>query len=336
MQLSTTVNLSTPCTAAGDQLVPLSKGSYCHTCEKQVVDYTSMSDRELVRALRQNPTGCGTFRRDQLNRPLIENELVRRGYSLAAIALLLAMQLCALEVSGQTISPNAHIEITSAIATSGKSQANQLKDLTIRELNVIDNEGYPLSYATVAILNDDFKIIGGEATDSAGSVFLKLTDQAASIRVSYIGYQHQEISIESLEDNLIELLPLSSQLAEVEIIAFRGSNSKGGYSSTGISYINTKKEVWNHDFPADPNTKLTLFPNPSTGQSTLKSELLKEGILVNVYSSIGQLVMSVPLVDKRTSSIQLQLSNQLPSGNYIVELVLKTGSTEVVKWMVAR
>ena len=293
-----------------------------------------MSDRELIHALRQNPTGCGSFRKDQLDRPLVENELVRRGYSLAAIALLLALQLCALEVSGQTLSPNDHISITSAVSSTSGTGNNTA--LTIRECKVIDQEGYPLPYATIAVLNKDSMIIGGEVTDSIGSAIMKLSVEAASVRVSYIGYQHQVIRLEELQEGLIELVPLSNQLPQATITALRGNTWRGGFSSSSITWITTKNEVWNNDSPANLASKLNLFPNPSKGQSTLQSELLKEAILINVYSSVGQLVLSIPIVDGSKNSVTLRLGNHLTSGNYIVELVLKNGSTEVVQWLVAR
>ena len=50
---------------------PTEQGRFCAGCQKTVVDYTSLSDRELVRLLAHaSKTSCGRFRNEQLNRPL--------------------------------------------------------------------------------------------------------------------------------------------------------------------------------------------------------------------------------------------------------------------------
>jgi len=177
-------------------------------------------------------------------------------------------------------------------------------------------------------------IIGGEVTDSIGSAIMKLSIEAASVRVSYIGYQHKVIRLEELQEGLIELVPLSNQLPQATVTALRGNTSTGDFSSSSITWITTKNEVWNKDSPANLASKLNLFPNPSKGQSTLQSELLKEAILINVYSSVGQVVMSIPITSFARTSVPLVLNSSSPSGTYIVELVLKNGTTEVTKWMV--
>jgi len=334
MRQANSIQLSTPCTVAQDQLVDLSKGSYCRTCEKQVVDYTNMNDRELIQALRQNHTGCGSFRKNQLDRPLIENELVRRGYSLAAIALLFAIQLCSLEISGQSTNSNTHVGITSIISTKlNKDLIDDHKDLSFREISVIDDQGYPLSYATIAVINLDSVIIDGEVTDSTGTSLLKLNDQANSIRVSYIGYQHKEIRIEELEDNVIELRSLSSQLPEVMVTSDKVDVTRTVAGMFGYSFQG--EEDRNKDIPDESKAiDLKLFPNPSSGYCTLESKLLKEALLINVYTSVGQLVLSIPVAHKVKTTIPIQLISPYTSGTYIVELILNNNSTEVVKWVV--
>lgn len=330
------LSIPSPCNVDRNQFIALSKGSYCHSCEKQVVDYSGFSDRELISALRQNPTGCGSFRENQLNRPLIENELVRRGYSFAAIAMLLAFQLCALGVFAQnSFSKDQFSSPVSLIKPINLSSSTYHMNPTLQSLQIINDAGYPLSHATIAILNDGNEIIGGEATDSSGYVVLKLDAKAKSIRVSYIGYQHVELPTAALKDEVIELSPLSSNLPTATVSARKvesHSTTEGMFGFSQNDKVSSTNEQLNI-----PKPGLNLYPNPSPGYSTLESELLKDGLLVNVYSSVGNLVLSLPVANNDdSSSFALHLDDKLPSGTYIVELLLKTGSTEVTKWMVVR
>ncbi len=69
---SLTVQIPTPCHERWADMLPNDKGRFCTSCQKTVVDYTALSDRELVRVLsRSSGEICGQLRPDQINRPLV-------------------------------------------------------------------------------------------------------------------------------------------------------------------------------------------------------------------------------------------------------------------------
>jgi hypothetical protein len=53
-------------------MTPDDKGRFCKSCRKQVVDFSSMSDEQLIALFRKPASGgtCGRFKPDQLDRPL--------------------------------------------------------------------------------------------------------------------------------------------------------------------------------------------------------------------------------------------------------------------------
>jgi len=52
-------------------MTPTEQGRFCASCQKTVVDYTSLTDQQLIRVLSQPLTSsCGRFRTEQLNRSL--------------------------------------------------------------------------------------------------------------------------------------------------------------------------------------------------------------------------------------------------------------------------
>lgn len=66
------INIPNPCKAPWDNMQTGPAGKLCLQCNKHVIDFTSMSDAELITSL-QNHAGnlCGRFRNEQLNRPLL-------------------------------------------------------------------------------------------------------------------------------------------------------------------------------------------------------------------------------------------------------------------------
>ncbi len=72
MKKSIHLNIPEPCHEHWDQMTPVEKGRFCGSCQKQVVDFTTMSDTQLVTFFRKPSTGsvCGRFMQDQLDRTI--------------------------------------------------------------------------------------------------------------------------------------------------------------------------------------------------------------------------------------------------------------------------
>lgn len=64
------IALDNPCHVSAEKLSQVSGGHYCADCQKSVVDYSNMSDGEMLMYITLHGLGCGQFRDDQLNREL--------------------------------------------------------------------------------------------------------------------------------------------------------------------------------------------------------------------------------------------------------------------------
>src|SRR5262245_44582474 len=64
------LSIPVPCHENWDQMTPVEKGRFCDSCQKQVVDFSKMSDRQVVEFFKKPTTGsvCGRFMSDQLDR----------------------------------------------------------------------------------------------------------------------------------------------------------------------------------------------------------------------------------------------------------------------------
>ncbi|MFL5807883.1 MAG: hypothetical protein ACJ749_00100, partial [Flavisolibacter sp.] len=61
-----------PCHENWDGMSPSEKGKFCGSCQKTVIDFTSMNDRQLAEFFKKPKTGvCGRFFNDQLHREII-------------------------------------------------------------------------------------------------------------------------------------------------------------------------------------------------------------------------------------------------------------------------
>ncbi|MBC8153345.1 MAG: carboxypeptidase regulatory-like domain-containing protein [Bacteroidetes bacterium] len=99
---SLTVQIPRPCTERWDAMQPTEQGRFCAGCQKTVVDYTNLSDRELVRRLNQaSGEICGRLGADQVDRPLVipNQEITRRQRWLGVLTMgLLSWQTAQAQV----------------------------------------------------------------------------------------------------------------------------------------------------------------------------------------------------------------------------------------------
>lgn len=67
MQNKFSLSVSAPCNEKWEAFKPSEKGAFCGSCNKNVIDFTKMSEAEILHYFRQKPSHtCGRFRPDQL------------------------------------------------------------------------------------------------------------------------------------------------------------------------------------------------------------------------------------------------------------------------------
>jgi hypothetical protein len=66
------LSIPKPCHEDWDKMSPDAQGRFCGSCQKQVVDFSTMSDRQVAQFFKKPSTGsvCGRFMDDQLGREL--------------------------------------------------------------------------------------------------------------------------------------------------------------------------------------------------------------------------------------------------------------------------
>jgi hypothetical protein len=65
------LTVSEPCHENWDKMTSDQRGRFCLSCQKTVVDFTGLSDRQIAAFFKKPPESvCGRFYQDQLNRPI--------------------------------------------------------------------------------------------------------------------------------------------------------------------------------------------------------------------------------------------------------------------------
>lgn len=70
------VTIPQPCHEKWNEMTTVEKGKFCNQCSKTVIDFTKMSDREIIGLMQESTSKvCGHFKNNQLNRPLENYQL---------------------------------------------------------------------------------------------------------------------------------------------------------------------------------------------------------------------------------------------------------------------
>jgi CarboxypepD_reg-like domain len=197
-----TVQIPDPCRQRWDTMQAGEEGRFCSNCQKTVIDFTALSDRELVQWLNQpGQTTCGRFRPEQLNRPLpIAASASSSGWSqrLGLFMLGVIGWQTAQAQTGQTAQPTP---VMSLRPTSGQAAATSIQAGAERVINgsVVSRretgEFDPLPGVSVQIKGTSRSV----STDQSGSFQLRIPAELQTapltILARYIGFTTKEIEL---------------------------------------------------------------------------------------------------------------------------------------------
>src|ERR1041385_8292720 len=171
------ISMESPCSQNLSGMQKHELGLFCTHCDKHVIDFSRMSDEEIVRIV-QKTSGkfCGRFSARQLNRALTGNQekatsprLKKIMAALFALGLLESAEINAEPAVGEKtalVAPgkNESSEVPVSLnAIGGDTTANILRGLLL-DINTT----YPVTYADVSIAGTSIVV----KSDSAGKFTL--------------------------------------------------------------------------------------------------------------------------------------------------------------------
>jgi hypothetical protein len=195
------ITIPTPCHESWTNMDATDKGAFCHSCQKEVIDFTIRTDREVVEYLQKYKSGCGRFRTDQVNAnlstPKISNGLFKwKAMLVGLLPILSAQHLFA-------SAPTPPVTDQSSIVDSHKQDtAMSVIDHDIEICGtVVDEKGEGLIGAAVILVDATGKNSGmGAAVDFDGNYSFLISKElfnsgAHQLKAVSIGYQTKIIRL---------------------------------------------------------------------------------------------------------------------------------------------
>ena len=242
---SLTLSIPQPCSENWAAMTPTAQGRHCAACDKVVVDFTRMTDAEVVAWLqKQSGKICGRVRADQLARPVFAPDyspLWRKWLAAVMVALGLG-KLMVGNAQAQTAVPHltqyraSEISEDTASIVAASDENLTTSRYILRGIVVDSISHQPLPGVTILLRGTNVGVYTGP--DGRFELYLRPVDtqQPPIVSVSTIGFQgHRFIPVDLAQDYRIELTPDNRLLGETVIIA-------GGISI--VHPIYTPRGLW--------------------------------------------------------------------------------------------
>lgn len=187
------LHIADPCHEDWETMTPQEKGRFCDSCQKQVVDFSMMSDREIAQFFKRPSTGsvCGRFMADQLNRD-IQPERKRLPWIKYFFQFALPAFLLGREANAQQTPKKQETSCTSQhIVLGGIGESFLQTEFTIVVKETGSGKGIP--YATVRIMGIKQKGVA----DKHGKAVMPVDAYSGKqqVEISCVGYKTKKMQV---------------------------------------------------------------------------------------------------------------------------------------------
>jgi hypothetical protein len=322
------LSIPEPCQQNWHNMTPTQQGRFCNACAKEVIDFSEMSDSEVLNYFSKvkNEKVCGQAWPDQLERSI--SALPRKKiywYFNCLIAFILFF--------GKAGSSKAQTKRGIILPKpAGNSTLLPSKNIAATKFFIndviADEHGQPIPFASIRLLNSTVGVVA----DEFGKFKLEIEKFNSTIEVSALNYETKQVVIYDVSEREIVLTKSSQLMKEVvlqtNIEYNRCRRMAGGISVTRIEKRNIIKDTISNWITAfKPAVK--IYPSPVARGNTFTVAL--------TLKQTGRLTMQLNdakgrmLLQKQFNAItkehkeQLQTASTWSAGIYYLRVLDEKG-----------
>jgi carboxypeptidase-like protein len=197
MSKSVNIKVPQPCHENWNNMTPKEQGWFCGSCQTVVVDFTAMSDKEMLDYISKaaGQHACGRFSNDQLNRN-IETPRKQRLFTWAYIWNFLLATFLVTDSYAQkqpVVNKKPNVQLPNLSPTVGTFAVDEREHVPSKEISgtiIAQDSKQPIAGATIMVQG----ITRGVVTDSLGRFKIMVDDNTAiTLEISSVGYETQTL-----------------------------------------------------------------------------------------------------------------------------------------------
>ncbi|MEO5593099.1 MAG: carboxypeptidase-like regulatory domain-containing protein [Chitinophagaceae bacterium] len=343
------LHIPEPCHENWDTMTGTEQGRFCMSCQKEVVDFSVMTDKEILHYISKASSNiCGRVQDDQLGRSIhVPHE--RKQYPFKYFwSVLITSFLISNESSGQVMSPkDTMISLPAGLQINNEPIVFMGGMSTVRKTNVpkwqisgrvVDENNNAVPYASVIVKRTK----QGTMTDSAGLFSLETKSKLDRIEllISSVGFIQQTITLNNaatiksleIEDGAVKagiadvlLISLKTNMMGEVVITAPAITTKRMGMGAMISCVKytTLEKVKNKLLGTDI---IKIYPNPVSPHSVFNIIFnIKEGEYALQFTDVsGKIIGGKQLYISAKNQLERFNGNIFSgSGMYFVSVICK-------------
>jgi hypothetical protein len=323
------IQVETPCHEKWEHMQASVGGSFCNSCRKTVIDFTGMTDTQLLEYVKKHPSGvCGRFYNDQLETtlkiPAKKIPWLKYFFRITLPAMLFSYKANAQKL----IKKNPE---TVVVTDKKNHQSIALAPGFMLSGKVTGQNGEPVPFASVSVPGTN----EGTVADSNGLFRFRPTSAGRILEITAVGYESREVALSGIyADIKLNVATNENIVLPTVLVTSSRSTTMGLMSFIRVTRIsNTKKtEI------AETVNSIELFPNPAQRTSQLTIRWKKpvtddQQIILYNASGVKLLQKTIPV---NQPLLQAHLSlNVNAAGYYLIQVVdSKTHEKKLAKLLV--
>ncbi len=232
------LSIPEPCHQNWNEMTPTQQGRFCNACAKQVVDFSNMSDTQVVQYFSniKNENVCGRAYPDQLERAISIPKQPKKklfGYwnYITMLFLFFSKTNTAKAQGGVKIVTESQINANKQNRiTKGQLAVNTNRMIAGK---IIDETGEPLAGASIIIKNSKH----GTSSDVNGFYKINADTKSDILEITAVGFEKKEIKLANLNSSDIVLTRMDMQMMGDVVVTVGGM----GFRNLDEEYIPVTK-----------------------------------------------------------------------------------------------
>jgi hypothetical protein len=315
MQKQTSIYIPKPCHEDWTKMTPTQQGKFCSACSKQVIDFSLMSDNQILNVL-SNQSGklCGRFDAEQLQRPLIETKIKKKKSWWMALTMPLLFLFDRSEAqNSKTVVPDSIILSKNETSNLTGFVSNGYLNMVEVKGKVVDQNGEPVPFATLTEKGKRNAV----AADARGrySIVVERSSSNIILNASAVGFESSDVKIDLEKDS-------------ATIIMKKDTRDLGDIVVT-MGYTIKHKPVRRMDTLKTEVKKalnisaFTIYPNPVVNNGLLNIQIKNTGnYQMQLLDNQSRLVQTEEIsIDANNATAQIQLLSNIAAGIYYLRLM---------------
>lgn len=225
------LHIPEPCHEDWEAMTPVQQGRFCQSCSKQVVDFSTMTDKQILDVMSKAAgKTCGRFSTDQLERPVVkEIPPMLKPHKLFLSAFIPAFIISGAALGQEKLQGKVVAkQTTECVRIVGDTQVSEVENINIKGRVLLENK---LAATGAAIRIKGAQVATSADNEGRFALPFPADKQEVILTISYVGFKTKEVQISKKHPDVANIIFSEENVIMQGMLLARVSGDEDEYES---------------------------------------------------------------------------------------------------------